>query len=42
MVDGEIDTNKQNMTCLGRTMAMCNKQHLSNIGGSNHLKIKQH
>ena len=29
--DVDIETNKENTACLGKTMSLCNKQHLSNI-----------
>ena len=29
--DVDIETNKENIACLGKTMPLCNKQHLSNI-----------
>ena len=32
--DIEIETNIENIACLGKTMSLCNKQHLSNIWGS--------
>ena len=31
-----IETNIQNIVCLGKTIPLCNKQHLSNIWGSIH------
>ena len=37
-----MDTNMQNIACLGKTKFICNKQQLSNIWGSIHQKIKQH
>ena len=40
--DLDIKTNMQNIACLGKTMPLCNKQHLSNIWGSIHRKVKQH
>ena len=30
-LDLEIDTNIQNIACLGKIIPTCNKQHLSNI-----------
>ena len=33
--DIDIETNIENIVCLGKTMSLCNKQHLSNIWGSN-------
>ena len=27
----DIEANKKNIACLGKTMSLCNKQHLSNI-----------
>ena len=38
----DIKTNIKNIACLGKTMPLCNKQHLSNIWGSVHWKVKQH
>ena len=37
-IDPEVDieTNVQNIACLGKTMSLCNKQQLSNIRGSIH------
>ena len=32
--DIDIETNIENIACLGKTMSLCNKQHLSNIWGS--------
>ena len=32
--DVDIETNKENTACLGKTMSLCNKQHLSNIWSS--------
>ena len=29
--DVDIETNVENIACLGKTMSLCNKQHLSNI-----------
>ena len=29
--DVDIETNKENIACLGKTMSLYNKQHLSNI-----------
>ena len=29
--DVDIETNIENIACLGKTMSLCNKQHLSNI-----------
>ena len=41
-IDQDLD-RIQNIACLGKTMPLCNnKQHLSNIVGSVHWKIKQH
>ena len=32
----DIETNAQNIVCLGKTMSLCNKQQLNNICGSSH------
>ena len=32
--DVDIETNIENIACLGKTTSLCNKQHLSNIWGS--------
>ena len=40
--DIDIETNIQNMACLGKTIPLCDTQHLSNIWDSIHGKIKQH
>ena len=32
--DVDIETNIENIVCLGKTMYLCNKQQLSNIWGS--------
>ena len=37
-----MKTNIQNIASLGKIMSICNKQHLSNIWGSIHEKVKQH
>ena len=37
-----MDTNIKNMASLGKVMSINNKQHLSNIWGSIHEKVKQH
>ena len=29
--DVDIETNTENIACLGKTMSLCIKQHLSNI-----------
>ena len=29
--DVDIETDTENIVCLGKTMSLCNKQHLSNI-----------
>ena len=29
--DVDIETNTENIACLGKTLSLCNKQHLSNI-----------
>ena len=29
-----IETNLENLACIGKTMSLCIKQHLSNIRGS--------
>ena len=29
--DVDIETNIENIACLGKTTSLCNKQHLSNI-----------
>ena len=29
--DVDIETNIENIVCVGKTMSLCNKQHLSNI-----------
>ena len=34
--DVDIETNIENIACLGMAMLLCNKQHLSNIWGSVH------
>ena len=36
-----IGLNTQNTECLGKTMSLCNKQHLGNTWGSIHEKVKQ-
>ena len=36
----DIEANKKNIACLGKTMSLCNKQHLSNIWGSVYEKFK--
>ena len=41
-LDADMDTNRQNIICLGKIMSICNKQHLSNIWGSIHRKVKEH
>ena len=38
----DIETNIQNIACLGDAMPLCNKHHLSNIWGSIYWKVKQH
>ena len=38
----DMDENKQNIACLCRIVSICNKQHLINILGSIHEKVKQH
>ena len=38
----DIETNIQNIAFLGNRISLCNKQHLSNIWGSIHYKVKQH
>ena len=38
----DIEKNIKDIACLGKTMPLCNKQHLSNIWGSVHWKVKQH
>ena len=35
-LDVAIETNIQKTTCLGKTISLCNKQHLSNIWSSIH------
>ena len=30
----DIKTNVENIACLGKTLPLCNKQHLGNIWGS--------
>ena len=30
-LDVGVETNIENMACLGKTMSLCNKQHLRNI-----------
>ena len=40
-LDSDIEKKIQNIACVGRTMPSCNKQHLSNIWGCIHSKIKQ-
>ena len=37
-----MDTNIQNKAYLGKIRSVCNKQHLNNIWGSIHEKVKQH
>ena len=32
----DIETDTQNIVCLGQTMSLCNKQQLNNICGSSH------
>ena len=32
--DVDIETSIENIVCLGKTMSLCSKQHLSNILGS--------
>ena len=32
----DIETNAQNIVCLGKTMSLRNKQQLNNICGSSH------
>ena len=32
----DIEINTQNTLCLGKTVPLCNKQHLNNIWGSIH------
>ena len=32
--DVDIETNIENIACLGKATSLCNKQHLSNIWGS--------
>ena len=32
--DIDIETNIENIVCLGKTISLCNKQRLSNIWGS--------
>ena len=34
--DVDIETNIENLACVGKTMSLCIKQHLSNIWGSIH------
>ena len=29
--DLDMEANTENVACLGKTMSLCNKQHLSNI-----------
>ena len=29
--DVDMETNIENLACLGKTTSLCNKQHLSNI-----------
>ena len=31
--DVDKETNIENIVCVGKTMSLCNKQHLSNIWG---------
>ena len=40
--DVGIETNIENIACLGMAMSLCNKQHLSNIWGSIYKKVKQY
>ena len=30
----DIETNIENVACLGKTISLCDKEHLSNIWGS--------
>ena len=39
-LDGDIETEIQNTTCLSTTMAICTKEHLSNIWSSIHKKTQ--
>ena len=41
-LDVDIDINTQNIACLGKAVPVLNKQHVSNIWGSIHSKVKQH
>ena len=36
------ETKMRILACLGKAMYLYNKQHLSNIWGSIHEKVKQH
>ena len=36
----DIEANKENIACLGKTMSLFNKQHLSNVWGSIYEKVK--
>ena len=38
-IDQDLETNIENIACLGKTMSLCNKQHLSNIWGSIYEKL---
>ena len=40
--DVDVETNIENIGCLGKTMLLCNRQHLSNILASIYQKVKQH
>ena len=37
--DLDIETNIYSIACLGKTISLCNKQHLSNIWGSIYSKL---
>ena len=39
--DVDIEENTQKIAGLGKTMPLCNKQHLSHIWGSIYWKVKQ-
>ena len=41
-LDADMETNIQNIACLGKAMPPCNKQHLCNIWGLVHQKVKQY
>ena len=40
--DVDIETNIENIGCIGKTLSLCNQQHLSKIWDSIYQKVKQH